>query len=28
VRAPQGGTAKLTARHERAGTVIAEVKLG
>jgi murein tripeptide amidase MpaA len=28
VRAPQGGTAKLTARHERAGTVTAEVELG
>jgi murein tripeptide amidase MpaA len=28
VRAPQGGTAKLTARHERAGAVTAEVDLG
>ncbi len=28
VRAPQGGIVKLTARHERAGTVSAEVELG
>jgi murein tripeptide amidase MpaA len=27
VRAPQGGTVKITARHERAGTVTAEVTL-
>jgi hypothetical protein len=27
VRAPQGGTVKVTARHERAGVVRAEVKL-
>jgi len=27
VRAPSGGAVKLTARHERAGTVIAEVEL-
>ena len=27
VRAPAGGTVKLTARHERAGTVVAEVAL-
>jgi murein tripeptide amidase MpaA len=27
VRAPQGGTVKVTARHERAGTVVAEVEL-
>ncbi|MDE3091265.1 MAG: carboxypeptidase, partial [Chloroflexota bacterium] len=28
VRAPKGGVVKLTARHERAGTVRAKVKLG
>ncbi len=28
VRAPQGGTVKLTARHERAGTVRTELELG
>ncbi len=28
IRAPKGGTVKLTARHERAGTVRAEVLLG
>ena len=28
VRAPNGGTVKLVAKHERAGTVRAEVKLG
>jgi murein tripeptide amidase MpaA len=28
VCAPQGGTVKLTARHQRAGTVTAEVELG
>src|SRR5690606_9127769 len=28
VHAPQGGTVKLTARHERAGVVRAEVVLG
>ena len=27
VHAPNGGTVRLTARHERAGTVVAEVKL-
>jgi hypothetical protein len=27
VHAPQGGTVKLTARHERAGTLTVEVKL-
>jgi hypothetical protein len=27
VRAAQGGTVKLTARHERAGVVVAEVDL-
>ncbi len=27
VRAPEGGAVKLTARHERAGAVVAEVKL-
>jgi murein tripeptide amidase MpaA len=28
VHAPAGGTVKLTARHERAGTVVTEVELG
>ena len=28
VCAPEGGTVKVTARHERAGTVVAEVELG
>ncbi len=28
VRAPEGGLVKITARHERAGIVVAEVKLG
>lgn len=28
VHAPRGGTVKLTARHERAGVVVAEVNLG
>jgi hypothetical protein len=28
VHAPQGGTVKLTARHERAGTLTTEVELG
>ena len=27
VRAPEGGKVKLTARHERAGLVVAEVEL-
>jgi hypothetical protein len=27
VRAPEGGTVKVTARHERAGVVVAEVTL-
>jgi hypothetical protein len=28
VHAPEGGTVKLTARHERAGTLVTEVELG
>jgi hypothetical protein len=28
VRSPQGGTVKVMARHERAGVVVAELKLG